>query len=100
MRGKDYEKYSGPTPIPLILTLGALEMTKSARRKDSEKRSIELDLKIEVMLLKEQLMELQEDYDDLWNFASRALVVLDKDFEIVGDGMFKELQGFKRDRYA
>lgn len=73
-------------------------MTKSAQRKDSEQRSIELDLKMEVMLLKEQLMELEENYDDLWNFASRALAVLDKDFEVVGDEMIKELQGFKSDR--
>ena len=98
MRGKDYEKYSGPTPIPLILTLGALEMTKSARRKDSEKRSIELDLKIEVMLLKEQLMELQEDYDDLWNFSYRMFSYMNPESWASVEAFGKELQGFKSDR--
>lgn len=52
-------------------------MTKSARRKDSEQRSLELDLKMEVMLLKEQLMELQEDYDDLKNDFIRTLTELE-----------------------
>lgn len=74
-------------------------MTKSARRKDSEKRSIELDLKIEVTLLKEQLMELQEDYDDLWNFTRRILTTYNDD---VGMGDWKEaeeeLLRFKSDR--
>jgi len=73
-------------------------MPKGARRKDSEQRSIELDLKIDIMILKEQLTMLEEDYDDLWKFASRALVILDKDFEIVGEEMMKDLQRFKSDR--
>lgn len=74
-------------------------MTKSARRKDSEQRSIELDLKMEVMLLKEQLMELQEDYDDLWNAAWRMYESYCHDVGQSGvDPYEKELQGFKSDR--
>ena len=56
-------------------------MTKSARRKDSEQRSIELDLKMEVMLMKEQLMELQEDYDDLKNDYISTLCWLDHNLD-------------------
>lgn len=73
-------------------------MTKSARRKDSEQRSIELDLKMEVMLMKEQLMELQEDYDDLWNFSLRMFNQIDPEKWNSVAAFGKELQGFKSDR--
>ena len=74
-------------------------MSKSARRKDFEQRSIELDLKMEVMLLKEQLMELQEDYDDLWNAACRMYESYCSDVGQGGvDPYGKELQRFKSDR--
>ena len=73
-------------------------MTKSARRKDSEQRSIELDLKMEVMLLKEQLMELQEDYDDLWNFSSRMFSYMNPEQWMSVEAYGSELQGFKSDR--
>jgi hypothetical protein len=54
---------------------------------------------MEVMLLKEQLMELQEDYDDLWNAAWRMYESYCHDVGQSGvDPYEKELQGFKSDR--
>lgn len=58
-------------------------MPRGTRRRGAGEMTPEQELKMEVLLLKEQLMELEEDYDDLWNFLSRVL---------------KELQGFKSDR--
>lgn len=75
-------------------------MTKSARRKDSEQRSLELDLKMEVMLLKEQLMELEEDYDDLWNFSFRMFSYMNPEQWMSVEAYGSELQGFKSDRIA
>lgn len=73
-------------------------MTKSARRKDSEQRSLELDLKIDIMILKEQLMELEEDYDDLWNFSYRMFSYMNPESWASVEAFGKELQGFKSDR--
>ena len=73
-------------------------MTKSARRKDFESRSVEADLKMEIMCLKDQLMELQEDYDDLWNFSRRIFNQIDPEQPLSVESFYKELQRFKSDR--
>lgn len=42
-------------------------MPKGARRRNAGEMTPEQELRMEVLLLKEQLMELEEDYDDLKN---------------------------------
>lgn len=52
-------------------------MPKGARRRNAGEMTPEQELRMEVLLLKEQLMELQEDYDDLKNDFIRTLIALD-----------------------